>query len=116
MIKTGSGMPVKATHRVSYALHHDIDVDSFPELDHLCRVRPCAQPTHLEPVGQPENVRRGDTGLHNAIKTQCPSGHPYNETNTYRYPDGRRTCRQCRRVAGAVHDAKRRNRQMFPGM
>lgn len=29
------------------------------ELDHLCRVRSCVNPNHLEPVTHGENVRRG---------------------------------------------------------
>lgn len=29
------------------------------ELDHLCRVRPCVNPDHLEPVTRATNVRRG---------------------------------------------------------
>jgi hypothetical protein len=29
------------------------------ELDHLCRVRACVNPAHLEPVTHRENVRRG---------------------------------------------------------
>lgn len=31
-------------------------------LDHLCRVRNCVNPDHLEPVTQRENMRRGDQG------------------------------------------------------
>lgn len=32
-----------------------------------------------------------------ASKTHCPSGHPYDEANTYVYPNGRhRACRRCR--------------------
>ena len=30
------------------------------ELDHLCRVRACVLPAHLEPVTHAENVRRGE--------------------------------------------------------
>lgn len=29
------------------------------ELDHLCRVRQCVNPAHLEAVTHPENVQRG---------------------------------------------------------
>jgi hypothetical protein len=34
-------------------------VDSGKELDHLCRVRNCVNPTHLEEVTSAENTRRG---------------------------------------------------------
>ena len=35
----------------------------------------------------------GDTA--NRQKTECLRGHPFDEENTYRRPDGRRNCRQC---------------------
>ncbi len=50
------------------------------ECDHLCRVRNCANPLHVEPVSHTENVRRGEP----ANRTHCPNGHPYNKENTYR--------------------------------
>lgn len=33
------------------------------ELDHLCRVRNCVNPDHLEPVTRGENMRRGSQKL-----------------------------------------------------
>lgn len=48
--------PCKA-HRFAYELL----VGPIPEglvLDHLCRVRNCVNPSHLEPVTQVENLRR----------------------------------------------------------
>ena len=48
-----------------YSVHrlaHELFVGPIPEgmdLDHLCRVRDCARPDHLEPVTRSENIRRG---------------------------------------------------------
>lgn len=67
-------------------------------LDHLCRVRRCVNPEHLEAVTVGENTRRstapGVAGQHNAVKTHCPAGHLYDEANTYMYR-GKRNCRAC---------------------
>lgn len=63
------------------------------QLDHLCRVPSCVNPEHLEPVTPLENTRRGRG---HGSETHCPLGHPYDETNTYRRPDGKsRVCRTC---------------------
>ncbi len=65
------------------------------ELDHLCRVRRCVNPSHLEPVTTEENLLRGmGPAAINARKTHCPQGHPYDEANTYRYKN-KRGCRAC---------------------
>ena len=70
------------------------------EIDHLCRVRHCVNPHHMEPVTHQTNVRRGMVPvikwLAQVSKTHCPQGHPYNEANTYRWKDGRH-CLSCRR-------------------
>ena len=72
------------------------------ELDHMCRVRHCVNPEHLEPVTHVENVRRGDGGKYLLAKTHCPQGHPYSEENTYTRPSGSRCCRTCRRESQRV--------------
>src|ERR1043165_9694180 len=79
----------RLVHRVAFALTHEVDVMSFDVLDHRCRVRNCCQVDHLEETGQPENVRRGETGAHLRAKTHCPQGHAYDEANTYRTPPKR---------------------------
>jgi len=72
------------------------------ELDHLCRVRWCVNPAHLEPVPPLVNGLRG-IGPHavNARKTSCIHGHPFDEANTYigtnRHGRPTRVCRICRR-------------------
>lgn len=72
------------------------------EIDHLCRVRLCVNPAHLEPVTRAENMARtykvGPSGLfgnHNKQKAHCPRGHPYDDENTYTPPSGGRYCRTC---------------------
>jgi HNH endonuclease len=42
--------------------HRGGTVPAGLELDHLCRVRRCVNPAHLEMVTHAENVRRGDAG------------------------------------------------------
>jgi len=48
---------VTRSHIWSYVFHVGPVPDRL-ELDHLCRVRACANPWHLEPVTHAENVRR----------------------------------------------------------
>jgi hypothetical protein len=72
-------------------------LDPAETIDHLCRVHNCVNPEHLDPVLHAENVRRGDGGKHNATKTHCPQGHPYDEANTYYLKRGGRSCRACTR-------------------
>lgn len=91
------------THRVSYS-HY---VGPIPEglvLDHLCRVRECCHPWHLEAVTQRENIARGMAARWgNLLKTHCVHGHAYDEANTHIAPNGRRFCKACR----ANHDSGR---------
>lgn len=77
-------------------------------LDHLCRVRSCVNPAHLEPVSPRVNVLRG-TGLSakNAQKTHCGKGHPLDGDNLY-LAQGKRHCRQCRKENNQARLAARK--------
>ncbi len=80
-------------------------------LDHLCRVRHCANPNHLEQLTIAENVMRGTSiPARNAAKTHCKRGHEFTPDNTRTaiLPNGTpsRLCRTCKR------DADRRYREM----
>jgi hypothetical protein len=93
------GIPTKA-HRVAFELH----VGPIPDglhIDHLCRVRLCVNPAHLEPVTAAENTRRqlAAIGHPNSRKTHCPRGHPYN---------ARRGCTPCHTEASRRHRARQR--------
>lgn len=75
------------------------------ELDHLCRVRHCVNPAHLEPVTNAENNRR-----RSLFKTHCKYGHPFDDENTGIYK-GLRYCRECgrQRCRAAYWRRKREN-------
>jgi hypothetical protein len=80
-------------HRYSYELANG----QIPEgltIDHLCRVRHCVNPDHLEAVTHRENLRRSpiQPTTVNARKTRCPYGHLYSG----RDKRGWRECRTCR--------------------
>lgn len=77
-------------HRVAYRMFVGVIPDGL-HLDHLCSVRRCVNPSHLEPVTCLENVRRAA-----ALVTHCPRGHEYDEANTVVYR-GMRKCRTCHR-------------------
>lgn len=88
-------------HRVSYEMHVG-PIQEDLEMDHLCRVRCCVNPAHLEAVTHAENSRRGEAGINQRAKTHCPQGHPYSGENLYTSPNGRRECRTCWRERYAV--------------
>lgn len=71
------------------------------QVDHLCRVRCCINPTHLEVVSHAENIRRGETGLASGktkrALTHCKSGHPFIPGNYSLTPAGHRRCLICHR-------------------
>jgi len=89
---------VVRAHRFSYE-HYKGKIPKGLTIDHLCRNRKCVNPEHLEAVTQQENIRRGETGLHNRIKSHCQHGHGYTKENTYVYY-GKRNCRICRSKYG----------------
>lgn len=101
-------------HRVAY----EELVGPIPSgltIDHLCRVRHCVNPEHMEPVTIGVNVRRRQLSAearrgmaHNATRTHCPQGHPYDEANTYLDRKGKRYCRACRSLVAQHRYSPRR--------
>lgn len=84
-------------HRVMYEMFAGPIPDGL-QLDHLCRVRHCANVDHLELVTPRVNTLRGiGVTAANAGKDQCKNGHPFDLLNTYWSPTGRRECRTCHR-------------------
>ena len=92
------GRRVKA-HRYAYEALAGPIPDGL-QLDHLCRVRNCVNPAHLEPVTVRENTRRGmSPAAKHGAKTHCVHGHEFTPENTYVIPGspGWRRCRTCQR-------------------
>lgn len=111
----GRGDKSQLAHRYVYATLVGA-IASDLQLDHLCRVRCCVNPSHLDPVTQAENIRRGEGGQHHARKTHCPSGHEYAGDNliaTSARGWNARSCRQCHIESAR---AKRRARGARPRM
>lgn len=88
-------------HRVVWELLIG-QIPSKLTLDHLCYVRNCANPEHLEAVTLKENILRGNgPAAKNLRKIQCPKGHPYDRVYKNGFtPNGRpkitRICGTCK--------------------
>jgi hypothetical protein len=83
------------------------------DLDHLCRVRCCVNPWHLEPVTHGENLRRGiGPALTRARfakyrgRACCIRGHVLSPDNVLR--DGSKIGLRCR----ACHNTRQNMRKM----
>ncbi len=91
--------PTMKDFTVAHRFAYELLVGPIPEgltLDHLCKVKHCVNPAHLEPVTNRENVLRSDgiTAL-SARQTHCKYGHPFSAENTYFRSEGGRKCRIC---------------------
>jgi len=93
-----NGERTERAHRWAYRTWVG-DIPPGMTLDHLCRVRLCVNPRHLEPVTKRVNTLRSPNAVSavNARKTHCPQGHPLSGRNLYRDPANRRVCRACAR-------------------
>lgn len=81
-------------HKVFYLLFVG-DIPDSLVCDHLCRVRHCVNPAHIEIVTQQVNILRGvSSQAENAQKTHCPRGHAYTHVDKR----GSRNCYICKRV------------------
>lgn len=91
-----------SAHRATYSLIKGAIPDGLV-LDHLCRVRLCVNPDHLEPVTVQENRRR-------SLPTICIRGHELTPENTWTGKHNRRACLKCHRELHRLAEARRRQR------
>lgn len=84
-------------HRIAYEAHYGPIPDGLV-LDHLCRVRNCVRPEHLQPVTQAENMRRGRSAAALQVGDTCQNGHHIADNELlYTRPSGATECLECRR-------------------
>jgi hypothetical protein len=102
----------KKVLRRAHRLYYELEKGPIPKgltLDHLCRVRCCVNPDHLEPVTPVENVMRGESFFaKQARRTHCPQGHEYIGRNLMITRRGERKCRACDLERVRVYTAKNR--------
>ena len=84
----------KLAHRAVYVLIRG-PIPPGLTLDHLCRVRDCVNPDHLDPCDIGTNYRRAMP--FRKPKRFCPRGHEYTPDNVVRWRNGWRHCKTCGR-------------------
>ena len=97
-------------HRFSYEFFTGHPIPKDMEIDHVCRVRSCVNPEHLQVVTHQENVLRGKvphvTGARRRgirLSTCIRGGHPMVEGNIYLDREGKRRCAECIRLRHRKH-------------
>lgn len=114
------GRPLRGNeyaHRLSYAWANGVIPEGL-DIDHLCRVRNCVNPSHLEAVTRSVNLRRSPlVGRTRPVRMTCPSGHVLRDENLRINSLGWRSCRMCSRLgrrayyAAHAEQEKRKNRE-----
>lgn len=80
-------------HRVMYEQRRG-PIPDGQTIDHLCRIRSCVNPDHLEIVSMRENILRGESqSAKDARRTYCLHGHLLDGRRSNR----KRYCRTCAR-------------------
>lgn len=93
----------KRAHRLAYEEWKGPIEDGL-HIDHLCRVRCCVNPDHLEAVTCKENIRRGNTG--GKVLERCQRGHDMSLSRKIR-PNGQTFCEICAKENAASKYVKR---------
>ena len=113
----GYGMVAVTTNGVkrlrrAHRLYYEIEKGPIPEglvIDHLCRMRCCLNPAHMEPVTSVENVMRGESFFAQQVRrTHCPQGHLYGGKNLRISAKGERICKICDRNRAMSYHWKNR--------
>lgn len=101
---------VVMAHRYFWEKEHGPVPDGL-ELDHLCRVRRCVNPSHLEPVTRRENIVRGVNQIARQVRqTHCKRGHLLEGWNILTTKTTARRCRECRKLYTTTPEYREKRR------
>jgi hypothetical protein len=108
VLQNGYGrLCVRSQPHYAHRISHEMLIGPIPdglEIDHLCRVRNCVNPDHLEAVTHAENLRRAQPYREpHRPPTQCRKGHTYDIGTTY--------CRSCASASNRRKYLARKARQ-----
>jgi len=108
-ISSNGSKKVKGVHRVMWELTNGPIPKGIFVL-HTCDIRHCINPNHLFLGTQLDNMQdmikkgRKSKIRWNTNITHCKHGHPFDEKNTYYYPNkNEKSCRTCQRAASIKH-------------
>lgn len=98
-------------HRISFSVFR-CDIGTGLIIDHTCKNTSCVNPEHLRQVTQKTNMLENSESVsyYHSLKTHCPQGHEYNESNTHIKKKGIRECRACDRARHKKKYVKVRDR------
>jgi len=100
-----NGDKIVDAHRWYYQVHNKVELTRNQHLDHLCRVRRCVNPDHLEVVDNYTNWHRGESiTLKKKMQTHCIHGHELAGKNLY-VNNGRRRCNECHKLKARKYRA-----------
>ena len=104
----GSGSQNLGAHVIAYTWLVGA-VPTGKAIDHLCRVRACVNPAHMEVVTPEENSTRGMVSRQ-ATTELCPNGHRWNAKPVY-LSGGYRICGSCAEERRNTEAAKKYHRE-----
>jgi hypothetical protein len=105
---------IQSLHRVMY-IHAKGKIPAGLVIDHLCRVRHCINPDHLEAVTSGENVMRGiGPTARNKQKTHCIRGHELIAKNlaVSELKKGHRICKICIMIRYRKYQERNKNAKL----
>jgi hypothetical protein len=104
---------VTQPHTVAWELANGKPVPEGLQIDHLCRVKHCCNPAHLEVVTAAENNRRSMP--FRKKQTTCKYGHPWADPNLYYVKIPNRIKKVCKICSGRNTKLMGRKRSMRKG-